>query len=228
MILTCPACSTRYMVDPAAIGPSGRTVKCAKCDHQWAQPAAPAKAREAALSATRPPASPVAATRGAAGNLPGFPVPHQPRYVTAAGWAALGVVIVALGASLWLGRAQLVAAWPATARLYHAVGIEAAQAPAGTGLEVRDLTPRRVFDGETPLLVLEGEVVNVTDRSLPVPPITATLLDHDDNIVQQWTFDLGLKALAPQERVPFQTRFPNPSNAATDIKIFFTDFNHSK
>ncbi len=170
----------------------------------------------------------MAATRGAAGNLPGFPVPRQPRYVTAAGWAALGVVIVALGASLWLGRAQLVAAWPATARLYGAVGVEIAAVPAGTGLEVRELIPRRTFEDGTPLLVLEGEVVNITDKSVPVPPITATLRDHDDNIVQQWTFDVGLKALAPQERVPFQTRFENPSNAATDIKIFFTDFNHSK
>lgn len=228
MILTCPACSTRYMVDPAAIGSSGRTVKCAKCAHQWAQPAAPAKAREAALSATRPPAVSGAATGGTARNLPGFPVPGQPRYVTVAGWAALGVVIVALGTSLWLGRAQLVAAWPATARLYRAVGAEVVAVPAGTGLEVRELIPRRTFEDGTPLLVLEGEVVNITDKSVPVPPIVATLRDHDDNIVQQWTFDVGLKALAPQERVPFQTQFENPSNAATDIKIFFTDFNHSK
>ncbi len=226
MILTCPACSTRYMVDPAAIGPNGRTVKCAKCGHQWVQPAAPDTARKAALTATRP--SSVAASRGTAKNLPGFPVPRQPRYATAAGWASLGVVIVALGASLWLGQAQLVAAWPATARLYSAVGVEIAPVPAGTGLEVRDLIPRRTVQDGTPLLLLEGEVVNITDEPVPVPPIMATLRDHDDNIIQQWTFDVGLKALAPLERIPFQTQFENPSNAATDIKIFFTDFNQSK
>lgn len=37
MILTCPSCATRYMVDATALGQGGRTVKCVRCGHRWHQ-----------------------------------------------------------------------------------------------------------------------------------------------------------------------------------------------
>lgn len=37
MILTCPECSTKYVVKGGAIPPQGRQVRCASCKHSWHQ-----------------------------------------------------------------------------------------------------------------------------------------------------------------------------------------------
>ena len=35
MLIVCPSCATSYMIDQAAVGPAGRTVRCARCKATW-------------------------------------------------------------------------------------------------------------------------------------------------------------------------------------------------
>ena len=35
MLIVCPNCATSYMIDQAAVGPAGRTVRCARCKATW-------------------------------------------------------------------------------------------------------------------------------------------------------------------------------------------------
>ena len=47
MILTCPACETKYVVKDGAIPPGGRQVRCASCKHSWHQDPEPAAVQPA-------------------------------------------------------------------------------------------------------------------------------------------------------------------------------------
>jgi predicted Zn finger-like uncharacterized protein len=55
MIISCPACSTRYVVPDSAIPAEGRTVRCAKCRHSWFQDSAPLDLAEMPAAAPEEP-----------------------------------------------------------------------------------------------------------------------------------------------------------------------------
>ena len=114
MIVTCSSCSTRYLVDPAQLGLSGRMVRCAKCGHSWMQ-AAPADMPRLVEPATPPTPSFIS------GNLP---VPARPRRkrLPVLTWIGLSVAVVIAAAAAVQGRDAIVAQWPYAERLYRAAG----------------------------------------------------------------------------------------------------------
>ena len=69
MILTCPACDTKYVVKDGAIPPAGRQVRCASCKHSWHQEPEPALAEQESVAVDfggPPPADPDLAAEPAA------------------------------------------------------------------------------------------------------------------------------------------------------------------
>lgn len=217
MILTCPACATRYLVDPSSIGATGRRVRCAKCGNTWTQQ--PPVDAPKPVDLTPPPEMPTPIPPGS--NLPALPG-RAKRSSNAAGWASFVLVVLALMAGLAAGREDLVKVWPATATFYDAIGWPVG-APSDALQLAKVRSAERVENGRK-VLVVEGEVSNVSDGEQQVPPLKATLMGANGPM-HSWTFSLKEANLKPHVSVPFQTSLENPAADASSVAVTFVKGN---
>lgn len=214
MILTCPACSTRYLVDPSALGVAGRMVRCAKCGESWMQAPPPDMPRPVQTEPRHEELRPIPP----GSNLPAVPS-GRGRRSAAAWWVVVLLVASGLTAGAVVAREEVVAAWPAAARLYDTVGLPVETVAAG--LELRNVrSERRAEDGLTHL-VIHGQIVNVSDRERAVPTLYAVALDAGQQAVRDWPITPSRPSLLPGEIATFESMLPDPEPAISEISITF-------
>lgn len=213
MIITCPECATRYHLDPAALPPIGRMVRCASCGHRWqARPPADTPMLVEA-SVQPPPAEPLALKRPAA--PPGSA--RRGSWTGVLGWVA-GVCLVLMAASAILGREEIVAAFPASAEIYQKVGLDV---HTGFGLEFADVTSQRLAERGVAILVVEGRIVNISGRRHAVPPVRLTLLDGGGRALQEELLRPEVEMLAEDGATRFTGRVVDPVDQARNFSVTF-------
>ena len=220
MIVTCPNCATKYLVDPAALGTDGRQVRCARCRHMWLQE--PEIRIVDAPSVAPPPDQTERDVRPR--NLPAtFEQLRRRSLRVAMGWAVLVVVVVALLTAGFLGRRQIVAFWPPAIELYDSLGIavanEGGEPIFGEGLAVEGLSLDRLTEDDGEVLYIRGRLINRADVTRPVPALRVRLTDADGEIRHEWTFSVSSDRLGPGESVGFETSLRNPEGTVTRLEI---------
>ncbi|MSP20315.1 MAG: DUF3426 domain-containing protein [Alphaproteobacteria bacterium] len=242
MILTCPACDTRYSVDPNSLLPSGRTVRCAKCGNTWTEMppgdmprsveppmvmprmSAPdpdpdddvevPSIEEMTVEAERPLFRP----RAGGARAPKKPVKAERNWSPMIAWGSFVVVVGGLVAGIVLARGMIMDLWPPATQLYQLVGLGAEKAPA---LTIANIAPAWETDGVNPVIVITGVITNETDEAQRVPKLRGALLDarQPPREVFAWTFDPPVETIEARAKKEFSTRVPNPPAVTRGVGV---------
>ncbi len=124
----------------------------------------------------------------------------------------LGILAVAL-----VSRETIVRTVPNFAGLYAAMGI-----PVNLlGLEFRDVRTIREMQDGIPVLVIEGNVVNVVKHAVEVPRVRLAILGSNGQELYSWTTLLQRSILADNEKVSFRSRLASPPPEGREILVRF-------
>jgi predicted Zn finger-like uncharacterized protein len=240
MILSCPACRTRYVVPDSAVGPNGRQVRCASCKHSWFQEPAllDLVARvEAAPQVVTPHVPPPPPVPEAAAPPPPPPLrapdpeprpepridafapapPFRPRRNPARLWT-IAAVIAALVLLAGVGALQFLGTPTWLARLGLPVG--ATSVPLE--LEMPRKPNRRTTPSGNELFELSGRVINPTDTAQRVPDILVELSDPQGRVIYGWTITPSKRTLAPKETLNFDSAQIDVPKGAKSINFLFS------
>jgi predicted Zn finger-like uncharacterized protein len=124
-------------------------------------------------------------------------------------------------ASVAIFMKQKVMMWlPATQRLYAMIGME--PEVLGRGLQIVEPKPKKEVDGNDQILVVEGEIRNVSSEPIEVPLMRGALLNKQGKELHIWTFTAAKSRIKPGESAQYRTEFRNPPTDAESLDITFT------
>ena len=246
MLIVCPSCASEYMIDPARIGTDGRTVRCASCRETFFVEGEPEISEEElaeteefhAYLAQQADAWPapdvradlsVGAENGRAGEdgveasakrwrMPSIPLAALAGRIAAVPKAPLlTLLLVGVAGGAVLGRERVVKSFPAAARLYAA-----AHVPVNPlGLDLRGVRSEIVLAGSDPLLVVEGEIVNLRPRELDLPPLLVSVRGAGGLTLYTWTSEPPRRTLPPGESARFRARLASPPSEGKEVLVRF-------
>lgn len=240
MILECSQCGTRYSVADSAIGPDGRTVRCASCKHSWFQaPLVLDLAGSEAAPAPEGPAQPVpdeaftaAAPRVFDGTWRSAAAQPEPAYDPFADtapsprrrggmrrWSAAAAIA---GVSMLLGAGAILYSGAPSIAAQLGLGIGG---PVETPLLFTDKNVElRAMPNGSEVLAISGKVMNPSATSQHVPDIRVELRDDSERLVYSWRITPQARTLAPKAAIDFDgATVDMPPNAKVVQLSFATE-----
>ena len=205
MIIRCFACSTRFRIDPAALGDSGRRVRCTSCGHVWLE--LPQRTVASRPEPNVPPPAP-------------SPPPAPERSGVWIGWLVAGFVVAVVLTGLALGRNTIVAAWPDTVGAYDSAGLPI-RVPHADGLRIAGIESERVQGGNGAVLLVRGIIENTIENSRTVPALQAVLVDEAGTELHRWRVAAVATVLGAGQTTTFESWLAEPPEGAARVTVGF-------
>ena len=131
------------------------------------------------------------------------------------------VLILALGGGLFFGRSFIIDMMPQAAGIYEMLDFGGAE--IGEGLDIRNVKSLREVESGVDILIVRGQISNVSKEDRKVPMIQVILYDGDGEVVQS-TIAAPLKnRLPPGTSIGFSAKLPEPSALARRLEVTFTE-----
>ena len=142
--------------------------------------------------------------------------PKRPRDHLFALSAATGVLALVVFCGL-VARTTLVRAMPDLAGFYAAIGLGVNL----RGLEFRAVRTAQATQDGIPVLVVEGEIANVTSQTMEIPKLRLAVLGKEGREIYAWTSQLPRSSLKEGEQMPFKSRLAAPPPEAQQVFVRF-------
>lgn len=219
MILTCPNCTTRFLLSAFVLAPDGRKVKCSNCEETWFQLPDPQELHEEADN--KPEEIPESVKPIPDGSsVPAVKDDDEPKKKGKFKSIFAVLVFFFLVSGVFVAaKSQIMSAFPQTVPAYNMVGM--ISTIPGEGLVFDRLRAEERKSGNKTKIFLSGSIINLTDKVSSVPMMRAEVRDSKGNVLDQVMIAPPEKKLEAENTLPFEAIL-NDNEMANEIRVQFT------
>ena len=216
MIITCPTCSKRYMLDDNLLPREGRQVRCVACQHIWLQ--APLEETFPILSLQE------------AGDI--FIEPRA-SFDKKGSWKfwffSLSFFLLGI-CFLSFGREHVITYWPQAEKIYNLIGLRINH--PGADLSIFNTSSLLHMEGSDEILQISGDIINNSAQVRQIPPLKVKLLGDSSHpnckeqlgkecVLDSWYHRLSENSLLPGEKIHFETEAHPKVSGTQRISVEF-------